>query len=331
MWGQVGTGHVCVWLVAAQVHGGQRCGMHSHRHSCQGGPHLLACFRHCTPLSLATHPAVVTHIHNTKMAELAAPGRHSAAAQEAPAQQAGLLRRSASDSQLDALRWVHVRSGSSRGDLEPAGSAGLGGEQGRQGTAAEGSAAASSSGHQQQEGQAEGSKEGQQAWWQRFSSSLGAAPRQEPAMAPVAGGAAPLRRVQSAPELALGQEGAAQYAVRVRMWQRQPQQQRGSGSSSKGKGKGQSGESGSAVDAASSSSSSTAAAGGSHEVLPYRLQAVAHSLGAASVMLYAVVCRMRGQPHRLRRLVLLSPAGFHTPIPAVRGRGGAVLQPLAGA
>jgi lysosomal acid lipase/cholesteryl ester hydrolase len=54
-------------------------------------------------------------------------------------------------------------------------------------------------------------------------------------------------------------------------------------------------------------------------VLPYRLQAVGHSLGAACLLIYAVVCRMRGQPHRLRRLVLLSPAGFHERVPlAVR-------------
>lgn len=55
------------------------------------------------------------------------------------------------------------------------------------------------------------------------------------------------------------------------------------------------------------------------EALPYRLQAVGHSLGAACLLMYAVCCRMRGQPHRLRRLVLLSPAGFHPRIPlAVR-------------
>jgi hypothetical protein len=253
--------------------------------------------------------AVVTHIHNTKMAELATPGRHSAAAQEAPAQQAGQLRRSASDSQLGALRWVDVHSGSSRGDLEPASSSGLGGEHGRQSMAAGGSEGAAASSSQQQEGE--------QPWWQRLSSSLGTAQQQEVPMAPVATGAAPLRRVQSAPELSLGQEGAAPYAVPVRMRQRQPkqqqkQQQRSKSSTSKA----QAGKSSSAASSApSSSAAAAAAAGGPHAVLPYRLQAVAHSLGAASVMMYAVVCRMRGQPHRLRRLVLMSPAGFHSPIP----------------
>ena len=55
------------------------------------------------------------------------------------------------------------------------------------------------------------------------------------------------------------------------------------------------------------------------EGLPYRLQAVGHSLGAAALLMYAVGCSMKGQPHRIRRLILLSPAGFHTHIPlAVR-------------
>ncbi len=283
--------------------------------------HVHARSPHIGPLP----PAVVTHIHNTKMAELATPGRHSAAAQEAPAQQAGQLRRSASDSQLGALRWVDVHSGSSRGDLEPASSSGLGGEQGRQGApgaagSGHGRSAATSS-SQQQEGWAGSGPQEEQPWWQRLASSLGAAQQQESAMAPVAGCAAPLRRVQSAPELALGQEGGAQYAVPVRMRQRQPQrqQQRGSGrsgksssSSSKAQGSKRGGTAGAAAGG------SSAAAGGPHEVLPYRLQAVAHSLGAAAVMMYAVVCRMRGQPHRLRRLVLMSPAGFHSPIPGVR-------------
>lgn len=51
------------------------------------------------------------------------------------------------------------------------------------------------------------------------------------------------------------------------------------------------------------------------EALPYRLQAVGHSLGAACLLMYAVGCRLEGRPHRLRRLILLSPAGFHPRIP----------------
>lgn len=55
------------------------------------------------------------------------------------------------------------------------------------------------------------------------------------------------------------------------------------------------------------------------EALPYRLQACGHSLGAATLLMYAVGCGMAGQPHRLRRLVLLSPAGAHGVVPlAVR-------------
>ncbi|EFN54341.1 hypothetical protein CHLNCDRAFT_24871 [Chlorella variabilis] len=60
-----------------------------------------------------------------------------------------------------------------------------------------------------------------------------------------------------------------------------------------------------------SSSSSNAAGAAGQDVLPYRLQAVGHSLGAATLLIYAVGSRMRGQPHRLRRLILMSPAGFH--------------------
>ena len=53
--------------------------------------------------------------------------------------------------------------------------------------------------------------------------------------------------------------------------------------------------------------------------LPYRLQAVGHSLGAACLLMYCVNASMRRQPHRICRLVLLSPAGFHPRMPlAVR-------------
>jgi pimeloyl-ACP methyl ester carboxylesterase len=60
----------------------------------------------------------------------------------------------------------------------------------------------------------------------------------------------------------------------------------------------------------------TASLGGT-EVLPYRLQAVGHSLGAALLLLYAVGSSMKNQPHRIRRLILLSPAGFHARIPLI--------------
>ncbi|KFM23313.1 Lysosomal acid lipase/cholesteryl ester hydrolase [Auxenochlorella protothecoides] len=51
------------------------------------------------------------------------------------------------------------------------------------------------------------------------------------------------------------------------------------------------------------------------EHLPYNLQGVGHSLGAACLLMYVTVCRMQGRPHRLRRLVLMSPAGFHSHVP----------------
>jgi hypothetical protein len=49
----------------------------------------------------------------------------------------------------------------------------------------------------------------------------------------------------------------------------------------------------------------------------YRLSLVAHSLGGASALIYATTCRAGEKPHRLHRLVLLSPAGFHTKYPRV--------------
>lgn len=51
--------------------------------------------------------------------------------------------------------------------------------------------------------------------------------------------------------------------------------------------------------------------------LPYRLQAVGHSLGAGCLLMYATVCCMEGRPHRLSRLILMSPAGFHSHVPKV--------------
>jgi len=50
---------------------------------------------------------------------------------------------------------------------------------------------------------------------------------------------------------------------------------------------------------------------------PYTLKVVAHSLGAASMLIYAVMCRVLGQPHRISRMVLLTPAGFHHTYPSI--------------
>ncbi|KAF5445383.1 hypothetical protein F2P56_034434 [Juglans regia] len=43
----------------------------------------------------------------------------------------------------------------------------------------------------------------------------------------------------------------------------------------------------------------------------YNLCAVCHSLGGAAMLMYVITRRVEEKPHRLSRLVLLSPAGFH--------------------
>ncbi|TKY60910.1 putative lysosomal acid lipase/cholesteryl ester hydrolase [Spatholobus suberectus] len=43
----------------------------------------------------------------------------------------------------------------------------------------------------------------------------------------------------------------------------------------------------------------------------YKLCAICHSMGGASMLMYVVMRRIEARPHRLSRLVLLSPAGFH--------------------
>ncbi|KAK3160921.1 hypothetical protein QOZ80_1BG0068230 [Eleusine coracana subsp. coracana] len=44
---------------------------------------------------------------------------------------------------------------------------------------------------------------------------------------------------------------------------------------------------------------------------PYKICAVCHSLGGAVMLMYVVTSRILQKPHRLSRLILLSPAGFH--------------------
>ncbi|XP_021292080.1 lipase member N-like isoform X2 [Herrania umbratica] len=44
---------------------------------------------------------------------------------------------------------------------------------------------------------------------------------------------------------------------------------------------------------------------------PYKLCAISHSLGGAGMLMYVITRRIEEKPHRLSRLVLLSPAGFH--------------------
>ncbi|KAK9810060.1 hypothetical protein WJX72_004140 [[Myrmecia] bisecta] len=48
---------------------------------------------------------------------------------------------------------------------------------------------------------------------------------------------------------------------------------------------------------------------------PYRLRAVGHSLGGASLVIYALTCRRHGRPHHIHRLILQGPAGFHRHTP----------------
>lgn len=43
----------------------------------------------------------------------------------------------------------------------------------------------------------------------------------------------------------------------------------------------------------------------------YKLCAISHSLGGAAMIMYVVTRRIEEKPHRLSRLILLSPAGFH--------------------
>ncbi len=51
---------------------------------------------------------------------------------------------------------------------------------------------------------------------------------------------------------------------------------------------------------------------------PYRLRAVGHSLGGASLLIYAVTRSMKGRPTHLSRLILLTPAGFQQNYPKAR-------------
>uniref|UniRef100_UPI001CB939F3 gastric triacylglycerol lipase-like n=1 Tax=Erigeron canadensis TaxID=72917 RepID=UPI001CB939F3 len=44
---------------------------------------------------------------------------------------------------------------------------------------------------------------------------------------------------------------------------------------------------------------------------PYKLCAICHSLGGAALLMYIVTRRVEKIPHRLSRLICLSPAGFH--------------------
>ena len=53
---------------------------------------------------------------------------------------------------------------------------------------------------------------------------------------------------------------------------------------------------------------------------PYRLRAIGHSLGGASLLVYVTHCKRSGRPHHIHRLILLTPAGFLVKWPLVRSR-----------
>lgn len=44
---------------------------------------------------------------------------------------------------------------------------------------------------------------------------------------------------------------------------------------------------------------------------PYKICAICHSLGGAAILMYVITRRIEEKPHRLSRMILLSPAGFH--------------------
>ncbi|KAL0906794.1 hypothetical protein M5K25_025316 [Dendrobium thyrsiflorum] len=44
---------------------------------------------------------------------------------------------------------------------------------------------------------------------------------------------------------------------------------------------------------------------------PYQLGVICHSLGGAVMLMYIIMRRIEEKPHRLSRMILLSPAGFH--------------------
>ncbi|XP_078153224.1 uncharacterized protein LOC144548438 [Carex rostrata] len=50
---------------------------------------------------------------------------------------------------------------------------------------------------------------------------------------------------------------------------------------------------------------------------PYKLFSICHSLGGAVMLMYVVTQRISNLPHRLSRLIMLSPAGFHEDLPLV--------------
>lgn len=64
---------------------------------------------------------------------------------------------------------------------------------------------------------------------------------------------------------------------------------------------------------------------------PYQLGVVCHSLGGAVMLMYIIMRQIEAKPHRLSRMILLSPAGFHensTPVFTIAGYLVLVLGPI---
>lgn len=62
---------------------------------------------------------------------------------------------------------------------------------------------------------------------------------------------------------------------------------------------------------------------------PYKLCAICHSLGGAAILIYIITRRILEKPHRLSRMILLSPAGFHHDSPFVFTLMEYIVFPLA--
>lgn len=77
-----------------------------------------------------------------------------------------------------------------------------------------------------------------------------------------------------------------------------------------------SGGGGSDAPGATGAAAGGAAGAAAQPAEPYRLRVVAHSLGGASMLMYLIMRHKAGAAHHVRRLVLLSPAGYHLTYPA---------------
>lgn len=61
----------------------------------------------------------------------------------------------------------------------------------------------------------------------------------------------------------------------------------------------------------------------------FTLKGVGHSLGASSLLVYVVMCRLKGLLHGFDSLVLLAPAGFHAHLPPMSVFAYYLLKPVA--